>query len=74
MTSLLKIAGVQINPKLMDKSANLALILRHLEDTAASGAHLVVFPECSLSGYCFESQRKQFPTPNPFQAPQPTSS
>ena len=57
MTSLLKIAGVQINPKLMDKSANLALILRHLEDAAASGAHLVVFPECSLSGYCFESQQ-----------------
>ncbi len=69
MTSLLKIAGVQINPKLMDKSANLALILRHLEDAAASGAHLVVFPECSLSGYCFESAQEALPYAEPIPGP-----
>lgn len=61
MAAKLKIAGVQMNPKLMDKSANLGLILRHLESAAARGAQLIVFPECSLSGYCFESLQEAIP-------------
>lgn len=61
MAEKLKIAGVQMNPKLMDKSANLGLILRHLENAASEGARLIVFPECSLSGYCFESLQEAIP-------------
>ena len=73
MTARLKIAGVQMNPKLMDKSANLGLILRHLENTAAAGAQLIVFPECSLSGYCFESLREAVPYAEPIPGPATTA-
>ncbi|MSO22413.1 MAG: carbon-nitrogen hydrolase family protein [Acidobacteria bacterium] len=61
MTARLKIAGVQMNPKFMDKSANLKLILRHLEDASAAAAQLIVFPECSLTGYFFESLQEAIP-------------
>ena len=69
MTARLKIAGVQMNPKLMDKGANLHLILSHLEDAAAQGAQLIVFPECSLSGYCFESLQEATPYAEPIPGP-----
>src|SRR5262245_4397741 len=58
-----------MNPKLMDNGANLRLILRHLEDTAAQGAELIVFPECSLSGYCFESLQEATPYAEPIPGP-----
>jgi len=50
-----------MNPKIMDNSANLARILEHLDSAAAQGAQLVVFPECSLSGYCFETLQEAMP-------------
>jgi len=57
----LKIAGVQMNPQFMDKSANLMFILNQLADLAADGAQLIVFPECSLTGYCFEDPGEAIP-------------
>src|SRR6185295_2691256 len=41
--------------KLADREANLANMLTRLEEAAGQGASLVVFPECVLTGYCFES-------------------
>lgn len=38
-----------------DPSANLASILQHVENAASVGADYVVFPECALTGYCFDS-------------------
>ena len=61
MSARLKIAGVQMNPKLMDNSANLTRILENLDTAAAQGAQLVVFPECSLSGYCFDTLQEAMP-------------
>ncbi|HEU0004604.1 MAG TPA: carbon-nitrogen hydrolase family protein, partial [Terriglobia bacterium] len=69
MAATLKIAGVQMNPKFMDKSANLGLILRHLENASAEGAQLIVFPECSLTGYCFESPQEAIPFAEPIPGP-----
>ena len=69
MTARLKIAGVQMNPKLMDKSANLEFILRHVKNAAAQGTRLIVFPECSLSGYCFESLDEAIPYAEPIPGP-----
>jgi predicted amidohydrolase len=51
-----KVAGVQMEPKLGQLEVNLALIRLRLADAAAAGAHLVVFPECALSGYGFSSR------------------
>jgi 5-aminopentanamidase len=73
VNAMIKIAGVQSNPKFMDNSGNLQLILRHLENAATSGAHLVVFPECSLSGYCFESAQEALPYAEPIPGPATTA-
>ena len=50
------VAGVQIDCKLGDRAANLRAILAKIDEAADRGAKLVVFPECILSGYGFESR------------------
>jgi predicted amidohydrolase len=50
------VAGVQMDCALGNTSANLAAISRKLDDAAARGAKLAVFPECVLTGYGFESR------------------
>jgi predicted amidohydrolase len=69
MSEKLKVAGVQINPKLMDKAGNLKTILRHTEAASARGAGLAVFPECALTGYCFDSLQEAIPFAEPIPGP-----
>lgn len=59
--SLWKIAAVQTNPRLGDKAGNLTVIRARLEEAARLGARLVVFPECALTGYCFDSKDEAWP-------------
>jgi predicted amidohydrolase len=49
------IACVQMDCQLGDPAANLSKILARLGEAAAAGARLVIFPECALTGYCFDS-------------------
>lgn len=56
--SLIKIAGVQMDVKLASPSTNLNNVVRHLETAVSEGAMLTIFPECTLSGYCFESMEE----------------
>ena len=49
----IRVAAVQMEPKLGNVEENLDRILAGLEQAAADGAKLVVFPECALSGYGF---------------------
>ena len=56
MATTWRIAGVQTAPVLADKAGNLAAVLDKLTEAAAGGARLVVFPECALTGYCFDSR------------------
>jgi predicted amidohydrolase len=51
-----KIAAVQIDCRLGDVPANLRAVRTSLRDAARHGARLAVFPECALTGYCFESR------------------
>ena len=46
-----RIALAQIDPALGDTGKNVALHVRMAEKAASLGAHLVVFPELSLTGY-----------------------
>src|SRR5262245_31203639 len=62
-----------MNPKLMDNSANLTRILENLDTAAAQGAQLVVFPECSLSGYCFDTLQEAMPYSEAVPGPATTS-
>jgi predicted amidohydrolase len=50
------VAGVQMDCKLGDTAANLRTIISRLDEAADRGANLVVFPECALTGYGFESR------------------
>ena len=43
-----------------DVPGNLAQILESFSRLAGEGASLVVFPECALTGYCFESRGEAF--------------
>ena len=53
--STIQVAGVQMGIRLADPQHNLDQMRQRLEVTVAAGAELTVFPECTLSGYCFES-------------------
>lgn len=55
MDSRVTIAGVQMNPTILDKEKNLAACLESATKAASSGARLVIFPEAALPGYCFTS-------------------
>ena len=55
------LAGVQMDPALMDKEANLAGMIDSVEQAVAKQARLVVFPECALTGYCFENLQEALP-------------
>lgn len=50
------VAGVQMNCALGDIVANRNAIVARLRQAAARGTKLVVFPECILSGYGFDSR------------------
>lgn len=64
-----KIAAVQMDCSLGNKAANLQAILEHARKAAAAGAMLVVFPECALTGYCFESKDEAWPYGEPIPGP-----
>ncbi|MEM9368859.1 MAG: carbon-nitrogen hydrolase family protein [Planctomycetota bacterium] len=52
------IACVQTDVKIGNVDHNTDRVLDWLSKAAAEGAQLVVFPECMLTGYCFESRQE----------------
>jgi 5-aminopentanamidase len=57
----MKIAVVQMDVQLLDKGRNMQAILDWLETAALNGAELIIFPECALTGYCFDSLEEALP-------------
>jgi len=57
----MKVAAVQMDVKILEKEHNLQQVLQRLEDAARSGAKVIVFPECALTGYCFKSREEAAP-------------
>ncbi len=55
-----RVAGVQMNPKILEKEKNLSKCLEFLETAAKKNAEIIVFPECALTGYCFSSLEESF--------------
>jgi predicted amidohydrolase len=47
------VSGIQTNVTFADTSANLKRMLEWLAKPELKDSHLIVFPECMLSGYCF---------------------
>ncbi len=56
-----KLAIVQMDPKICDRARNRATLLAGMDEAAAAGAKLIVFPECAVSGYVFESAADAMP-------------
>ena len=56
-----EIAAVQMEPKIMKNTENLEEIIAGIRVAAGSGAELIVFPECALTGYAFASRKEALP-------------
>lgn len=56
-----RIAGVQMDCQLGNTAANWSEIRTRLREAAALDARLVLFPECTLSGYGFASKEQAWP-------------
>lgn len=65
----LRVAGVQMDCSFADPAANQRRMLETLERLAAEGVGLVVFPECSLTGYCYDSLEEARPHSEPIPGP-----
>jgi len=56
-----KITCVQMDVAIGDVEANRRRIVERMRTAAESGAELVIFPECALTGYCFDSLEEAAP-------------
>lgn len=54
MRENIRIAGVQMNVEIAETEQNLVKIFEAMKTAAGEGADLAVFPECALTGYCFQ--------------------
>ena len=63
------IAAVQMDCELGQPARNLEHIRERLHDAPRQGAELIVFPECILTGYCFESKEEAWPNAEPLPGP-----
>ncbi|HUV56780.1 MAG TPA: carbon-nitrogen hydrolase family protein [Dehalococcoidales bacterium] len=61
MADKIKIAAVQMEPKLMKIEENLDGMAEATKQAANNQANLIVFPECSLTGYIFSSRHEALP-------------
>jgi predicted amidohydrolase len=63
------VAAVQMEPKLGEVAHNRATMLRAVHEAAEHGAQLVVFPECALTGYGFETKEEAMEYAEPIPGP-----
>jgi len=61
MKDIVKIAAAQIDPKITKNDENLEKIIEQAKTAAGNGAELIVFPECALTGYVFNSREEALP-------------
>ncbi len=63
----MKIAAVQMDVRIGEVDGNLSAIEARLRQTVSNGAALSIFPECAVTGYCFESldEAREFAQPVP---------
>lgn len=55
------VAGVQTNVDFADNQSNVNRMLQWLSSPQLAEADLIVFPECMVSGYCFDSLEEAWP-------------
>ena len=67
--TMTKIACVQIDVAIGVVEANRSKIVERIKAAAEHGAQLVIFPECALTGYCFESLEEAAAFAEPIDGP-----
>jgi predicted amidohydrolase len=63
--SRIKVACIQMEPKIGEKQANVARSLEKIAEAASHGARLIVLPELCNSGYVFASRHEAFALAEP---------
>lgn len=69
MSEIHKIAGVQMDVALGKVAENRQKMLDYLKETSEAGAKLTVYPECAVTGYCFESMDEAMQYAEPADGP-----
>jgi predicted amidohydrolase len=64
-----RIACIQMDCQLGDTEANRRRIIEQLHAAARAGAELAIFPECAITGYCFESLEEAAEAAEPLNGP-----
>ncbi len=54
----MRVAAAQIDITIAQTEQNLKKILSRMNEAAQSKADLVIFPECSLQGYCYQNRQE----------------
>ena len=68
-TPTYRVAAVQMEPALGDVAKNLTAILGGVQRASKGGARLVVFPECTLTGYGFSDKAEARRYAEPWEGP-----
>jgi len=63
------VAGAQCDPKIARPELNLEMIETWAERAREAGASLAIFPECAVSGYCFDSPEEALEVAEPVPGP-----
>ncbi len=69
MVDRVKVAGVQMRPRMLSVKQNLERSLNLLKVAAEKGAKLIIFPECSLTGYCYRNLEEAGTVAEPITGP-----
>lgn len=67
------VAGVQCDPQIGHPLQNLEMIADWAAQAHNAGASLVIFPECAVSGYCFDSHEEGLAIAEPIPGPSTNS-
>ena len=63
------VAGVQMDIELAQPQRNVERMIDRLREASRAGARIAVFPECAVTGYCFESAAEALPFAEPVPGP-----
>lgn len=65
----MQISIIQTDVVFGDTEANLRVLADHVKAESAQGSRLVVFPECFLTGYCYQSRDEALQAAQPIDGP-----
>src|SRR6185436_1457956 len=66
------VAGLQCDPQIARPDLNLEMIADLAAQARAADAGLAIFPECAVSGYCFDSAAEALEVAEPVPGPATT--